>query len=155
MGRVEFQGVQSAEVVRIQQLPALPGVDFWSVQNSERLWAMIHETFTVCFVLGPNGAPRGRWRSRGKERIVSAGCVQLMEPGEAHRTTAVFEPASFFVTWWKPEVLQAAALELGLSSTIHWKAAQLESGPVSQSLSVLAARIGAACACTSRDSAPR
>lgn len=141
MGRVEFQGVRSAEVVRIQQLAGLPGVDFWSVQNSERLWAMIHETFTVCFVLGPHGAPRGRWRSRGKERIVSAGCVQLMEPGEAHRTTAVAEPASFFVTWWKPDVLQGAALELGISEPVHWRTAQLDPGDVSHSFFELAQRL--------------
>jgi AraC-like DNA-binding protein len=141
MTQIEFQGVRSAEVVRIQQLPGLGGVDFWSVTNSERHWAMIHETFTACFVLGPQGAPRGRWCSRGKERIVSAGCVQLMEPGEAHRTTAVAEPASFFVTWWRPEVLQRAALELGISRQIHWKSAQLEAGALSERFADLAQQL--------------
>lgn len=141
MSHVEFQGIRSAEVVRIQQLQTLPGVDFWAVANSERLWAMIHETFTVCFVMGPEGAPRGRWCSRGQERIVSAGCMQLMEPGEAHRTTAVAEPASFFVAWWRPEVLQGAALELGISGEIHWKCPQLEPGPLSQLFATLAHRL--------------
>jgi len=114
------------EVVSLLRSSRLPGVDFWSVAHSERHWSMLHDTFTACFVHGPPGAVRGRWRSRGEERTVSAGCIQLMEAGEAHRTTAVTEPASFFVVWWTPAALTQAATEVGVTGEIHWKEPQLD-----------------------------
>jgi AraC-like DNA-binding protein len=117
---------RTGEVVSLSRSSRLPGVDFWSVADSERHWSMLHDTFTACFVKGPHGAVRGRWRSRGDERTVSAGCVQLMEAGEAHRTTLVTEPASFLVVWWTPAALSQAAAEVGVTGEIHWKEPQLD-----------------------------
>jgi AraC-like DNA-binding protein len=117
---------RTGEVVSLSRSSRLPGVDFWSVADSERHWSMLHDTFTACFVKGPHGAVRGRWRSRGAERTVAAGCVQLMEAGEAHRTTAVTEPTSFFVVWWTSAALSQAAAEVGVTGEIHWKEPQLD-----------------------------
>jgi len=125
------------EAVRLQKPCRLPGVEFWSVARSERHWRMLHDTFTACFVHGPSGAVRGRWRSRGQERIVSAGCLQLMEPGESHQTTAVVGPASFFVVWWAPSLLESAAAELGVSGPLRFKSAQLARDDVGEGFRAL------------------
>jgi AraC-like DNA-binding protein len=115
------------ETVLLQHASWLEGVTFWSVAGSERHWTMHHDTFTASLVIGPRPTLRAKWCSRGEEREVRPGCIQLMSPGEAHRTTAVSEPASFFVTWWSPAVMEEAAsvLELG-SGNVHFKLAQLE-----------------------------
>src|SRR4051812_41700630 len=84
---------QPLETVRLQRPLWLPGVTFWSVNDSVRHWTMHHDTFTASLVLGESPTLRATWCSRGEERIVRPGCTQLMVPGETHRTTAVSEPA--------------------------------------------------------------
>jgi AraC-like DNA-binding protein len=117
---------QPLESVQLQRPSWLEGVTFWTVGNSARHWAMHHDTFTASLVLGPRPSLRARWHSRGEERTVAPGCVQLMTPGETHRTTAVSEPASFFVLWWTPEAMDAAARELGVGPAVHFVEPQLE-----------------------------
>jgi AraC-like DNA-binding protein len=107
------------ERLSIMRSSDLPGVEFWTVGDSTRHWAMHHDTFTASLVLGPRASMNASWTYRGREQVVSAGCMQLMEPGEAHRTTRVSEPASFFVIWWHPDVLARAAASLGLSTAVH------------------------------------
>jgi hypothetical protein len=92
---------------------------------------MHHDTFTASLFTGPQASARAKWHSRGEERVVSPGCVQLMMPGETHRTTAVSEPASFFVLWWTPEAMRSAASELGVSEAVHFIHPQVELAPVS------------------------
>lgn len=107
------------ELVELTQVTTLPDAQFWRVERSDRLWSMLHDTFTACLVRGP--APLvARWSSRGDERSIGVDGVQLMEPGEVHRTTYVSEPASFFVTWWSPGLLARAALELGAVAPLHF-----------------------------------
>src|SRR5688572_27848746 len=96
---------QPEECVQMHSPTWLPGTSFWTVQRSLRHWAMVHDTYTASFVLGPSPGMRATWQSRGVERMVAPGCLQLMNPGEAHRTTMVSEPASFFVLWWSSEVM--------------------------------------------------
>jgi AraC-like DNA-binding protein len=98
---------------------------------------MHHDTFTASFVRGPTEAMHAKWRYRGAERSVSRGDVQLMEPGEVHSTTAVSEPASFFVVWWKPELIKTAASELGVPGLVHLREAQLRSDQLSSAFSAL------------------
>ncbi|HEX7453185.1 MAG TPA: hypothetical protein VF294_12905, partial [Polyangiaceae bacterium] len=79
------------ERLSIHRLSRLPGVEFWSVRDSMRLWAMHHDTFTASLV-GGKPTMNASWSYRGRKQDVSAGHMQLMEPGEAHKTTSVSEP---------------------------------------------------------------
>lgn len=106
------------EQLFVHHLEALPVVQLWTVRNSDRLWAMHHETYTACLVLAP-GRLRATWRYRGRERVVSAQHIQLMEPGELHVTTSTSEPASFFVVWWQPSYVEELAREMGHPGTPH------------------------------------
>lgn len=125
---------QPLERVRLQRPLWLEGVTFWTVENSVRHWAMLHDTFTAALFTGPLSTARAKWHSRGEERVVSPGCVQLMTPGETHRTTAVSEPASFFVLWWTPEAMKVAAHDLSISASVHFTQAQLEQPSVSTAM---------------------
>jgi AraC-like DNA-binding protein len=118
---------QPREIVHLQRPLWLPGVTFWTVTDSVRHWTMHHDTFTASLVLGPSASMRAKWCSRGEERTVQRGSIQLMEPGEVHRTTAVSEPASFFVLWWSPQTMERAAQDLGLGAgSVHFTRAQLD-----------------------------
>jgi AraC-like DNA-binding protein len=117
---------QPLESVYLQRPTWIDGVTFWTVTNSARRWAMHHDTFTASLFMGPNPAARAKWCSRGEERCIQPGEIQLMSPGETHRTTAVSEPASFFVVWWEPGALREAARELGSGAdAAHFAEAQL------------------------------
>ena len=111
------------ERLSIHRLSRLPGVEFWSVRDSTRLWAVHHDTFTASLVTG-TPTMNASWSYRGRTQDLSAGHIQLMEPGEAHKTTSVSEPASFFVIWWHPEVLRQAAESLGMTGAVHLKCSQ-------------------------------
>ncbi|HEU5076900.1 MAG TPA: AraC family transcriptional regulator [Polyangiaceae bacterium] len=111
------------EQLLVHHLDTLPAVQLWTVKNSDRLWAMHHETYTACLVLAP-GQLRATWRYRGRERMVSAQNVQLMEPGELHVTTSTSEPASFFVIWWQPTYVEELARELDYRGTPHLRTCQ-------------------------------
>ncbi|MES1183240.1 MAG: AraC family transcriptional regulator [Myxococcales bacterium] len=125
---------QPRETVRLQRPLWLEGVTFWTVADSVRHWAMHHDTFTASLFTGPRPSARATWHSRGEARVVAPGGVQLMAPGETHRTTAVSEPASFFVLWWTPEAMKVAARELGVSAPVQFTHAQLELPSVTAAL---------------------
>lgn len=117
---------QPRESVYLQRPTWIDGVTFWTVTNSVRHWSMHHDTFTAALFLGPSPSARAKWCSRGEERNVVPGEVQLMSPGETHRTIAVSEPASFFVVWWEPGALKEASRELGAGGDLaHFAHAQL------------------------------
>lgn len=84
---------------------------------------MHHDTFTASLV-GGNQTLNATWTYRGKSQAVGAGQMQLMEPGEAHTTNSVSEPASFFVIWWSPDVLLNASESLGVRGAVHLKVSQ-------------------------------
>ncbi len=111
------------ERLSVHRVHRLPGVEFWSVRDSTRHWAMHHDTFTASLVVG-KPTMNATWSYRGQKQDVSAGYLQLMEPGEAHKTTSVSEPASFFVIWWHPDVLLQASESLGVRGAVHLKYAQ-------------------------------
>ena len=111
------------ERLSVHRVARLPGVEFWSVRDSMRHWQMHHDTFTASLIGGASSL-NATWNYRGRNQSVSAGHMQLIEPGEAHKTTSVSEPASFFVIWWHPDVLAQAAESLGVSGAVHLKISQ-------------------------------
>ena len=113
------------ERLAVHRVARLPGVEFWTVRDSMRHWAMHHDTFTASLVAG-RPSMNATWSYRGRKRDVSAGQMQLMEPGEAHATTSVSEPASFFVIWWHPDVLVQASESLGVRGAVHLKVSQTD-----------------------------
>ncbi len=113
------------ERLSVHRVHRLPGVEFWTVRDSMRHWQMHHDTFTASLVAG-RPSMNATWSYRGRKQAVSAGHMQLMEPGEAHKTTRVSEPASFFVIWWHPDVLLQASESLGMSGAVHLKVSQTD-----------------------------
>lgn len=111
------------ERLSVHRVSRLPGVEFWSVKDSTRLWQMHHDTFTASLV-GGKASLNANWSYRGRHQAVNAGDMQLIEPGEAHRTTSVSEPASFFVIYWHPNVILEASESLGMRAAVHLKVSQ-------------------------------
>lgn len=124
----------------VQRVAALPGVEFWTVRDSMRHWAMHHDTFTASLVEG-NRSLDATWSYRGRKQRVTAGQMQLMEPGEAHATTSVSEPASFFVIWWHPDVMKQASESLGMRGAVHLKVSQTDHPALQASLRCLASGV--------------
>lgn len=120
---VDIETDRPGERLSIHRATHLPGVEFWTVRDSTRHWAMHHDTFTASLVAG-RASMNATWSYRGRKHDISVGQMQLMEPGEAHTTTRVSEPASFFVIWWKPEVLLQASESLGVRGAVHLKFSQ-------------------------------
>ncbi|HEY3255493.1 MAG TPA: AraC family transcriptional regulator [Polyangiaceae bacterium] len=113
------------ERLTVHRVGRLPGVEFWTVRDSMRHWAMHHDTFTASLVAS-RPSMNATWSYRGRKHDISTGEMQLMEPGEVHTTTHVSEPASFFVIWWHPDVLMQASESLGLSGAVHLKVSQTD-----------------------------
>lgn len=116
---------RAGERISVHRVERLPGVEFWTVTDSMRHWQMHHDTFTASLVAG-RSSMNATWSYRGRKQAVSAGQMQLMEPGEAHKTTSVSEPASFFVIWWHPEVLRQASESMGVTGSVHLKVSQTD-----------------------------
>ncbi|MEI9950317.1 MAG: AraC family transcriptional regulator [Pseudomonadota bacterium] len=114
-----------AERLSVHRVACLPGAEFWTVRDSMRHWSMHHDTFTASLV-GGRPSLNATWLYRGRKQGVSAGQMQLMEPGEAHTTTSVSEPASFFVIWWHPDVILQASESLGVRGAVHLKVSQTD-----------------------------
>jgi AraC-like DNA-binding protein len=110
------------------------------VTDSDRRWEVIHEAFAVCLLRAPTGVRAG-WRYRRESRSLGAGEMQLMEPGEVHRTTEVSEPASFFVVRWQAADLNRAAAELDARGPVHFRACQLGDVRLQSSLVELERRL--------------
>jgi AraC-like DNA-binding protein len=125
---------QPNERVELYRPLWLAGATFWNVDSSVRLWSMHHETYAASLVLGPGPELQAAWRSRGAERVATAGSIQLLNPGEAHRTTAVSEPASFFVLWTTVKAMTEAARELEVKGSVWFAMAQLDRSPAEHPL---------------------
>lgn len=119
----EMMTDRPGERLFVHHLDTLPAVQLWTVEHSDRLWAMHHETYTACLVRAPGGL-RATWRYRGRERVISAQNVQLMEPGDLHVTTSASQPASYFVIWWQPHYVEKLARELGHTGTPQLRTCQ-------------------------------
>jgi len=121
---------------RIERLPNVLGVEFWTVRDWHRESSLLQEAFTALVVLGP--ATGGvHLAQRGKQRFLPPGAVQLAEPGEVQHIAARGEAASFFIVWWQPGVLEATTAELGLGAPVRFGDPECASAELSRSLQTL------------------
>lgn len=120
----EFATNRHPERIFVHSCERVPGVEFWTVTESTRRWSMHHDTFTAALLLGPT--LQTQWHSRGAARSAGAGSVQLMAPGEVHRTTQVSEPANLFIIYWTPAALQRAAIERGMTEAPRFRRPQID-----------------------------
>ena len=107
----------------------LPGTQVLSADRCAHLWRVHHETYDVCAAL-PNGLPTAAfsdWRYRGKNYSrFTSGWLMLIEPGELHITKRMTAPATFRVLQCPPAMVQQAAAELGMHTTIpHFRQAEV------------------------------
>lgn len=112
---------------------AMSGVELMKVEGSDRRWEVVHDSFAVCLVKGPRSM-QAEWRYRRKLLRIGVGEMQLMEPGEVHRTTDVSEPTSFFVVRFHPGTLSEAAAELDADSDVHFALSQTALEPLRRTL---------------------
>jgi len=124
----------------VHRSEALPGLDFMKVAGSDRRWDVVHDSFAVCLVQGP-GSMQAEWLYRRQLHRIGVGEMQLMEPGEVHRTTRVSEPASFFVVRFGPEALSEEARELGAARSLHFGGSQVAFEELRRSLTELDASL--------------
>jgi AraC-like DNA-binding protein len=121
---------------RIERLPDVEGVEFWTVRDWLRESSLLQEAFTAFVVLGP--ATGGVHLSqRGKQRFLGPGAVQLAEPGEVQHVAARGEPASFFIVWWQPALLEATAAKFGLGAPVRFGDPERGSPELSRALQTL------------------
>jgi len=128
----EFATNRSPERIFVHRSKRLAGVEFWTVSESTRRWSMHHDTFTAALLLGPT--LQAKWHSRGCARAAGAGSIQLMEPGEVHRTTQVSEPANLFVVYWSRAALERTALELGMVGAPRFRCPQIDDPAITRAL---------------------
>jgi AraC-like DNA-binding protein len=98
----------------------LGGWEYLIAHQSRHLWAIYHETYTICACrsCGPV------WRYRGQKHTLPGRGTMLMEPGELHRTLSVPPVTAFKVAVIPPERMEATAREVGLSGTPHLRMAE-------------------------------
>jgi AraC-like DNA-binding protein len=101
---------------------ALPGTELMIAYGSSQPWHVFHENYTFCACR----AAAAGWRYRGRTEFLNDGSTMLLEPGEVHRNTTVHKPADFKVVMIAPELFKAAAEELNVPGTPHFRFAQIE-----------------------------
>jgi AraC-like DNA-binding protein len=100
--------------------PALGGWEYLIAHRSRHLWAVYHETYTICACPTFGQA----WKYRGRVHSLSGRGSMLMEPGELHRTLSVPPVTIFKVAVIPPGHVDAAASEFRLAGVPHLRLAQ-------------------------------
>jgi AraC-like DNA-binding protein len=91
---------------------ALGDWEYLIAHQSQHLWAVYHETYTICASQTTFGQS---WRYRGREHTLPGRGSMLMEPGELHRTLSVPPVTIFKVAVIPPDRVETAAREFGLA----------------------------------------
>ncbi len=95
---------------------SMAGVEITVGVNTGRRCRMLHEAYALCLVpySGNADVVLSRWRYRGRDYVYRAGSIGIEEPGEVHMSTRVYSPIRYCMLRVAPEVMEAAAVELGL-----------------------------------------
>ncbi len=131
---------------RIALSAPLEGIRVMSVAGSDRPWAEVHETLTLCLVHSGQGGVGAKWRSGRQSLSTGSGEIMAIEPGACHKTERVYGgKASFSVVQIDPRLLTRIAQELDLKGTPRLRACNLASQPLRDAIERFVAR-AAACA---------
>jgi len=101
----------------------LGGWEYLIAHRSRHLWAVHHETYTIC--AAPTFAGQA-WKYRGRVHSLPGRGSMLIEPGELHRTLSVPPVAVFKVAIIPPGQVEAAARDLGLNGVPHLRTAHTD-----------------------------
>lgn len=94
------------------------GWEYLIAHQSNHLWVVRHETYTLCACRGYGNV----WRYRGRvETVRSPDIVMLMEPGEMHHTLEIPPVYAFSVVLVPVDEVMTAAGELGASGIPHFR----------------------------------
>ena len=98
------------------------GWEFLIAHRSSHLWAIYHENYTICASQDFGQT----WKYRSQIHNLTTPGSMLIEPGEVHRTLCVPPNIAFKVVQIPPAEVGAAAQELGIGVTPHFRRAQTE-----------------------------
>ncbi|MFZ2161491.1 MAG: AraC family transcriptional regulator [Sideroxyarcus sp.] len=96
------------------------GWEFLIVHQSNHLWCVFHEDYTI----STSPAFGQNWKYRSRDHTGTGPGTMLMEPGELHRTISAPPNACFKVAIIPRREVEAAAEDLGISGIPHFYEAQ-------------------------------
>jgi AraC-like DNA-binding protein len=102
----------------------LSHLEIWSIQNSKKLYKVLHNTFTICPI---HRIGRGDWKYRGKNLSAYSQQVMLMEPGETHIVERILGASSCDVVFIDHKFVISAAEEAGYKGGLHLNEVNLTS----------------------------
>jgi AraC-like DNA-binding protein len=120
------------ESLRIHRVQHLPGVEFWSVLDSERKRTLVSDMFSACVVLPASTETKAKVWIRGEEKLLGSGAVVLAEPGELLHVTPVGGKLTLFIVRWSALSLRAFAAHV--VEELHFHTADFGAGRLSDSL---------------------
>jgi AraC-like DNA-binding protein len=112
---MQADGSEKIEWVRFWHPSSVPGVEIMDAANWTDPCVVYHERYTVCTMLKNDL----EWKYRRRLYEGGPGRLMVMEPGEAHVTTAVRGPGTFAVFMIDPEVVRPIASALGIARLPH------------------------------------
>jgi AraC-like DNA-binding protein len=116
--RVEMSNLVE-EQIRWWKPQGIPGIEALSVQGSQRLWKVFHESITVCTVLDIDGF--SEWDCRGRRYTSGRGSLMLMDQGEIHNTRKVSAPGTFWVLFLDDSYIRRIAEEILGTAMPRWR----------------------------------
>jgi AraC-like DNA-binding protein len=106
------------EKINYLQPEELPGVEILSVDNGQRLWRVLHQTYTICTAFGQSQADI---EYRGKRHSMSGGELLIVEPGNVHNTRKMTKGSSFRVIQIDPQKIGEISSKEGLPFNPHMR----------------------------------
>ena len=110
------------EKILYRRPAGLAGTEVWSASGVSRRWHVFHETYTFSTCI----AGFASWRYRGSSYTLRHASNALIEPGETHVNTTVYQPGDFWVALVSPATIEGLAQECGLTSRPHFRPAQVD-----------------------------
>lgn len=123
---VDAHGLHASgpELTQVWRSDALPGVELTLGVNAGRRCRLLHESYAVCVVpyTGNERTVLSRWKYRGREHHYQPGDIGIEQPGEVHTSLQVYSPIRYCMLRIAPQLVEDAALELGLAR-VHFPVA--------------------------------
>lgn len=95
---------------------SLPGIEVMTAYETSRRWHIFYERYAFCAC---RKAAAGV-RYRGRDDVVTDGCVKVREPGETLCSKFVAKPAEFKILYVDAPLFDELAGELGRRGAVHF-----------------------------------